>query len=90
MVQLPLEVSKVNATHEFLDSHKAWQASTFLNFLDVLTVAIFPLNKMFSFGSKFMSAASMMESKNKIAIIVVNLIHLSTYRFRGLILMFTL
>ena len=56
-MQLPLEVSKVNAAHEFLDSHNVWQDSTFLNFLEVLTVAIFPLNVMFSFGSKFMSAA---------------------------------
>jgi hypothetical protein len=57
IVQLPLEVSKVNAAHEVLDSHNVWQDSTFLNFLEVLTVAIFPLNVIFSFGSKFMSAA---------------------------------
>ena len=54
---ISLEVSKVNAAHEFLDSHNVWQDSTFLNFLEVLTVAIFPLNVIFSFGSKFMSAA---------------------------------
>jgi hypothetical protein len=56
-VQLPLEVSKVNAAHEFLVSHNLRQDSTFLNFLEFLTVAIFPLNVMFSFDSKFMSAA---------------------------------
>ena len=35
IVQLPLDVSSVNAAQELLDSHKAWQASRFLNFLDV-------------------------------------------------------
>ena len=57
IVQLPLEVSNVNAEHEFLDSHNAWQDSTLLNFLEVFTVAIFPLKVIFSFGSKFISAA---------------------------------
>ena len=51
-------------TQEFLDSHKAWQASTFVYFLDVLTLEILPLNKMFSFVSNFMSAASVETAKN--------------------------
>jgi hypothetical protein len=64
MVQLPFDVSNVNATQEFLDSHKAWQASTFVYFLDVLTLEILPLNMMFSFVSNFMSAASVETAKN--------------------------
>ena len=57
IVQLPLDVFKVNATHELLDSHKAWHASTFLYFLEVLTVEIFPFKTIFSLASKFMSLA---------------------------------
>ena len=64
MVQLPFDVSNVNATQEFLDSHKAWQASTFVYFFDVFTLEILPLNKMFSFVSNFMSAASVETAKN--------------------------
>ena len=64
IVQLPLEVSKVNAAHEFLDSHNVWQDSTFLNFLEVLTVAIFPLNVMFSFGSTTLSKEEYIKQYN--------------------------
>ena len=50
--QLPLFVSSVYAAQELLDSHKAWQASKFLYFLDVFTVAILPLSNIFSFFQK--------------------------------------
>ena len=47
--------------------------STVLNFFDVLTVAIFPFNNIFCFGSKFISAEydSIDIAENKIANIVV-------------------
>ena len=65
MVQLPLDVSSVNAAQELLDSHKAWQASRFLNFLDVFTVEILPLSNILSFFSKTISAekAGMVSSR---------------------------
>jgi hypothetical protein len=56
IVQVPLDLSNVNATQELLDSHKAWQASRFLNFLEVFTVAILPLSNIFSLVSKTISA----------------------------------
>ena len=45
-------MSSVYAAQELLDSHKAWQASRFLYFLDVFTVAILPLSNIFSFFQK--------------------------------------
>jgi hypothetical protein len=57
IVQLPFDVFNVNATHELLDSHKAWHASTFLYFFEVLTVEILPFKTIFSLASKFMSLA---------------------------------
>ena len=57
MVQLPFDESRVKATQDVLDAHKAWQLSKFLNFLEVFTVAIFPDKEISFFGVKFISAA---------------------------------
>ena len=57
MVQLPFDVSSVKATQDVLEAHKALQLSTFLNFLEVFTVAIFPDKEISFFGVKFISAA---------------------------------
>ena len=57
MVQLPFDVSSVNATQDDLLVQRAWQLSTDLNFLDVFTVAIFPENEISALGVKFISAA---------------------------------
>ena len=68
--QLPLFVSSVYAAQELLDSHKAWQASKFLYFLDVFTVAILPLSNIFSFFSKTISAEKAGIASNKVPKIV--------------------
>ena len=38
MVQLPFDESRVKATQDVLDAHKAWQLSKFLNFLEVFKI----------------------------------------------------
>ncbi len=48
----------VNAAHEVLDAHSAWQLETLLYFLEVFTVPIFPEREISAIGVKFISAAA--------------------------------
>ena len=82
-MQLPLDVSNVNATQDDLLVHKAWQLSTVLYFFDVLTVAILPENEISAFGVKFISAAKAGEANSKAVIVKIDVSYFMFIPFIG-------